>query len=145
MYDFMFFLLLFNLIFYFSLSHTQLHKQKPIFSQMECYTEKELLKPWWQRAGHSHTTATLWVTYSHHRELPAEVLDANVFTPYYSFSCNHCRKVRMVDSPHLTFLYLWKQHILQGTGNLRPSMCFLKHQGGHRALLKSWAVKPGHP
>lgn len=46
---------------------------------------EELLKPRWQTAGHSHTTAAFWLMYSHHGELPAEILDANFFTPYFLF------------------------------------------------------------
>lgn len=45
---------------------------------------------------------------------------------FFCFSCKHCRKVKTVDRPHLTFLFLWNQHIFWETWNFRPSMCFLR-------------------
>lgn len=46
------------------------------------------------------------------------------------FFCKHCRKVKTAGRSRLTFWYLWNQHILWETWNLKPSMCFLKHQEG---------------
>lgn len=128
--------ILFSLIFFFFSFHTHSYANKSqYFPKRAATASEELLKARErQRAGHGHAIAALWVAYSHHGELPAELcpalLDANFFTSYSSFSCKHCRKVKTAERPRLTFLYLWNQHILWETWNLKPSTCFLKHQEG---------------